>query len=240
MLTLSWWAYFLILSVGAGALAIALLILFCKCRMVLFSPEVDTEFHQMAESAHIVRHQHLAHQWAQEITWNHHTTLVRQPSIELATIITTPTLAHTSDYHAHHVKHQGHIFTPVNFNICNLSHLNILLSTNYMIPPALTYPAPYPLHPNSPTLGTNPEIFIHSPTPRTSPTESLPTHSYPPGLHSEPSYSMITSEVTAILQVALFKSWFSFNWLGAVRFLSEEDSDGTQLALGTEMSDRKD
>jgi len=234
MLTLSWWAYFLILSVGAGALATALLILFRKHGMVLFSPEVDTEFHRMAEIAHIVHHQHLAHQWAQEITRDHHTTPVCQPSIKLDTTITTPTPAHTSDYHAHCIKRQGRIFTPINFNICNLSHSNILSTTNYMIPPAPTYPAPYPLHPNSPTLGTNPEIFIHSLTPPTSPTKSSPTHSYPPGLRSKPSCSMITSEATVMLQVTLLKLQFSFNWLGTVRFLSEEDSDGTQLALGTE------
>jgi len=239
MLTLSWWAYFLILSVGAGALAIALLILFHKHGMVLFSPEVDTEFCQMAESAHIIHHQRLAHQWAQEITWNHCTTLVRRPSIELDTIITTPTPAHASNYHVHCIKCQGCVFTPINFNIRNLLHSNILLSTNYMIPPALTYPAPYPLCPDLPTLGTNPEIFIHSPTP-TSPTKSSPTHSYPPGLHSEPSHSTITSEVTVTSQVALLKSQFLFDWLGTVRFLSEEDSDGTQLALGTGMLDRKD
>jgi len=211
MLTLSWWVYFLILSVGAGALATALLILFRKRGAVLFSPEVDTEFCRMAESARIICHQCLAHQWAQEITRDHHTMLVCQPSIELDTIITTPTPAHASNYRAHHIKCQGRIFTPINFNICNSLHSNILSTTNYMIPPAPTYPAPYSLHPDLPTLGTNPEIFIHSPTPPTSPTESLPTHSYPPGLRSEPSCSMITSKVTAMSQVALLKSRFLFD-----------------------------
>jgi len=194
MLSLSWWAYFLILSVGAGALALALLILFRKHGLVLFTPEVDAEFHCMAESAHIIRHQWLAHQQAQEIAWNHRTTLLHQPFIELDTIITTPTLAHASDYCAHCSKRQGRIFTPIDFNVHNSLHSNILLTTNYMIPPALTYPASYSLHPDSPTLGTNPEIFIYSPTPPTSPTESLPTHSYPPGLRSEPSHSTIASE----------------------------------------------
>jgi len=164
--TLSWWAYFLILSVGAGALALALL---------------------MAESVCIICHQQLAHQQAQEITWNHHTTLLCQPSIELATIITTPTPVHASDYRAHRIKPQGHVFTPVDFNICNSSHSNILSSTNYMTPPAPTYPVPYPLCPDLPTLGTNPEIFIHSPTPPMSPTKSSPMHFYPPGLHNKPS-----------------------------------------------------
>jgi len=90
MLSLSWWAYFLILSVGAGALALALLILFRKRGSVLFTSEVDAEFHRMAESARVIRHQRLAHQRAQEIARNHRTTLLRQPSIELDTIITTP------------------------------------------------------------------------------------------------------------------------------------------------------
>jgi len=54
MLSLSWWAYFLILSVGAGALALALLILFHKHRSVLFTPEVDAEFHHMAESMRVI------------------------------------------------------------------------------------------------------------------------------------------------------------------------------------------
>jgi len=211
MLSLSWWAYFLILLVGAGTLALTLLILFHKRGSVLFTPEVNAEFHCMAESACIIRHQWLAHQWAQEITRNHCTTLLRQPSIELDTIIATPTPAHASDYCAHHSKCQGHIFTPIDFNIHNSSHLNILSTTNYMIPPAPTYPALYPLHPNLPTLGTNPKIHIHSPTPPTSPTKSLPMHSYPPGLCSEPSHSMITSEMTATSQVALLLSRFSFN-----------------------------
>jgi len=211
MLSLSWWAYFLILSVGAGALAFALFILFRKRGTVLFSPEVDAEFHRMAESARIISHQRLAHQRAQEIAWNHRTSPLHQPSIELATIITTPTPAHTSNYHAHRVKRQGRVFTPVDFNIRNSSHSNILSSTNYMIPPAPTYPAPFPLRPDSPTLGTNPEIFIHSPTPPTSPTELSPMHSYPYGLHNKPSQSTITSETTATSQVALLSSRFSFD-----------------------------
>ena len=200
MLSLSWWAYFLILSVGAGALALALLILFHKHGSVLFTPEVNTEFHCMSESACIIHHQQLAHQWAQEIAQNYCTTPLCQPSIKLDTIITTPTPAHTSDYRAHRSKCQGHIFTPINFNVHNSSHSNILSTTNYMIPPA-----PYPLHPNLPTLGTNPEIFIHSPTPPTSPTELSPIHSYPPRLRSKPSRSTIASEATAMSQVALLK-----------------------------------
>jgi len=175
----------------------------------------------MAESARVIRHQRLAHQRAQEITRNHRTTPLRQPSIKLDTIITTPTHAHASDYRAHHSKHQDRVFTPINFNVRNSSHLNILLTTNYMIPPAPTYPALYPLHPNSPTLGTNLEIHIHSPT------ESSPMHSYPPGLHSEPSRSTIASEMTVTSKVALLLSRFSFDWLRAVKCLSEKDSDGT-------------
>jgi len=62
MLSLSWWAYFLILFVGAGTLALSLLILFHKCGLVLFTPEVNAEFHCMAESVCIICHQQLAHQ----------------------------------------------------------------------------------------------------------------------------------------------------------------------------------
>ena len=101
----------LILSVGAGTLALTLLILFHKRGSVLFTPEVNAEFHCMAESAHVICHQQLAHQRAQEITWNHRTTPLHQPSIELDTIITTPTLAHASDYRAHRSKRQGRVFT---------------------------------------------------------------------------------------------------------------------------------
>jgi len=170
MLTLSWWAYFLILSVGAGALALALLILFHKHGSVLFSPEVDAEFHCMAESVHITHHQQLAHQWAQEIARNHCTALVHQPSIELNTIITTPTPAHTSNYHVNCAKCHSCIFTLVDFNIRTSSQYYAPHSSGYMIPPLHTYSTSTPLCPNLPTLGTNPKIQIHSPTPPMSPT----------------------------------------------------------------------
>jgi len=162
----------------------------------------------MAESVHVICHQWLAHQQAQEIAQNHCTTPLHQPSIKLDTIITTPIPAHTSDYHAHCSKRQGCIFTPIDFNVHNSSHSNILLTTNYMIPPAPTYPALYPLRPDLPTLGTNLEIHIHPPTPPMSPTESLPMHSYPPGLHSEPSCSTIASEMTVTSTVALLSPRF--------------------------------
>jgi len=211
MLTLSWWAYFLILSVGAGALALALLILFCKCRSVLFSPEVDAEFCCIAESAHIIHHQQLAHQQAQEIARNHCTAPVCQSSIELNTIITTPTLAHASNYCVNHAKCQGCIFTLVDFNIETSLQYYAPHSSSYTIPPLPTYSTSTPLHPDSPTLGTNPEIQIHSPTPPTLPTESLPLYSYPYGLCSKPSNSTLASGTTVTSQVTLLLSQFSFN-----------------------------
>jgi len=218
--------YFLITSIGAGAIALAFAILFCKHGAVLFSPEVDAEFYCMAESACIVCHQCLAHQQAQEIAWNHCTAPVHPSSIELQTILTVPTPTHTLTHHPNHVKCQGCIFTLVDFNFHNSSYSHILPSTDYMIPPALTYPAPSPLHPNSPTLGE-----LH---------EASTSYLQLPGLCNEPSQSTITSDATVMSQVTLLKSWFSFDWLGTVRFLSEEDSDGTQLALGMELSDRRD
>jgi len=211
MFTLSWWAYFLILSVGAGTLAFALLILIHKCRSVLFSPEVDTEFNCMAENTHIICHQWLAHQWAQEIARNHHTAPIRQPSIELNTIVTTPTPAHTSDYHANHAKHQDHVFTPVDFNIRTSLQYYAPHSLGYTIPPLCTYSTSTPPHPNLPTLGTNPKIQIYSPMPPMSPMESSPSHPYPHGLHNEPSQSTITSETTVTSQVTLLSSRFLFD-----------------------------
>ena len=187
MLTLCWWAYFLILSVGAGTLALTLLILFHKHRSVLFTPEVDAEFHCMAESAHVIHHQQLAHQQAQEIAWNHCTTLLHQPSIELNTIVTTPTPAHASDYCVNCAKHQGRIFTLVDFNIGTSPQYYAPHSLGYTIPPLQTYSASISICPDSPTLGTNPEIHIHSPTPPTLPTELSPPHPNPHGLHNEPS-----------------------------------------------------
>jgi len=59
---LSWWIYFLIISIRAGILATALIIIFWKWEGVLFSLEVDAEFNQMAQSAQIVCLQHLADQ----------------------------------------------------------------------------------------------------------------------------------------------------------------------------------
>jgi len=206
MLTLSWWAYFLILSVGAGALALALVILFHKYRSVLFSPEVNAKFHHMAESAHVTHHQWLAHQQAQEIARNHRTAPVHQPSIELNTIVTTPTPAHTSDYHTNHTKHQGHIFTPVDFNIGTSSQYYTPHSVDYTILPLHTYSTSTSLHSDSPMLGTNPEIQIHSPTPPTSPTESSPPHPYPHGLHNKPSNLTLASRTTMTSQVTLLLS----------------------------------
>jgi len=98
MLTLSWWAYFLILSIGAGILALALLVLFSKHRAVLFSPEVDAEFHHMAHSAQIVHLQHLADQQAQEITHTSCTTSEVVLPIELQPIITIPSPTHSSTH----------------------------------------------------------------------------------------------------------------------------------------------
>jgi len=204
-------AYFLILSVGAGTLALTLLILFCKCGLVLFSPEVDAEFHCMSESTCVIHHQQLAHQWAQEIARNHRTTLLRQPSIELNTIVTTPIPTHTSNYHMNHAKCQGRVFTPVNFNIRMSPQYYAPHSSGYTIPPLCTYSASISIHPDSPTLGTNPEIQIHSPTPPMSPTESLPPHPNPHGLRNEPSQSMIASGMTATSQVALLLSRFLFD-----------------------------
>ena len=158
MLTLSWWAYYLILSVGAGTLALTLLILFHKCRTVLFIPEVNAEFHHMAESMCIICHQWLAHQQAQEIAQNHHTTPLHQPSIELNTIITTPTPAHASDYCVNHAKHQGRIFTLVDFNIRMSPQYYTPHSLGYTIPPLHTYSTSTSIHLNLPTLGTNPKI----------------------------------------------------------------------------------
>jgi len=43
------------------------------------------------------------------------------------------------------------------------------------------------LCPNSLTLGTNSEIQIYLPIPPTLPTKLLSLHSYPYGLHNEPS-----------------------------------------------------
>jgi len=211
MLTLCWWAYFLILSVGAGALALALLILFHKHGMVLFTPEVDAEFHCMAESAHIIRHQQLAHQQAQEIARNHCTTLLHQPSIELNIIVTTPMPGHASNYHVNCAKRQGCIFTLVDFNIGMSPQYYTPHSSGYTIPPLRTYSTSTSIRPDSPTLGTNPEIQIHSPTPPMSPTESLPPHPNPHGLHNKPSQSTIASEATATLQVTLLSSRFSFD-----------------------------
>jgi len=146
---------------------------------VLFSPEVDTEFRHMAESMHIICHQCLAHQWAQEIAQNYCTAPVCPFSIELNTNITTPTPAHASNYCVNCTKHHGRVFTPVNFNTRASSQYYAPHLSGYMIPLPSTYSMSMPLHPNSPTLGTNPKIYIHSPTPPASPTESSPLHSYP-------------------------------------------------------------
>jgi len=213
MLTLSWWAYFLILSVGAGVLALALLFLFCKCGSVLFSPEVDAEFHCMACSAWIVHLQHLVDQRAQEIACTSCTTPEVGPLIELQPIITIPSPTHSSPHQPNRVKCQGCIFTLIDFNLHNLSHSQILPSTNYVIPPAPTYPAPNPLCPDLPMLGE-----LH---------QASTSYLQPPGLCNEPSRSMIASEMTMTSQVTLLSSRFLFDLLRAVNFLSEEDSDGT-------------
>ena len=98
MFTLSWWTYLLIISIGASVIALTFAILFCKCRAVLFSPEVDAEFHHMAHSAQIVHLQHLADQQAQEITHTSCTTSEVVLPIELQPIITIPSPTHSSTH----------------------------------------------------------------------------------------------------------------------------------------------
>ena len=158
----------------------------------------------MAESVHVICHQWLAHQPPQEIARNHCTALVCQPFIELNTIITTPMPAHASNYHVNCAKHQGRVFTLVDFNIRTSLQYYAPHSLVYMIPPFHTYSTSTSIHPDSPTLGTNPEIQIHLPIPPMSPTESSPSHPYPHGLRNKPSDSTLASGTTATSQVALF------------------------------------
>ena len=186
MLTLSWWSYFLIISIGAGALALALIIIFCKQEGVLFSSEVDAEFNLMAQSAQIVHLQHLADQWAQEIAHTSYTTpKVGPPLSHNQSPLLSPT--HISTHHPNRPKCQGHIFTPINFNLGNSSQHHIPHPSGYTIPPVPTYPAPMPLCPNSPTLGKYHDMST--------------LYLQLPGLHSELSQSMITSKATTTSQV---------------------------------------